>query len=135
MGDGQHTIAELIDITNNDPRRGVGHEKVLNQIEVDHQAERLLAQAGYALDTVLPAGQVFYLRSTGDVAAGGMAVDRTAEIHYDNASLARRAAKVVGLDIAGADLVEVSPPYDPAGVTSILAAQVLLNFLGYCFHR
>ena len=38
-------------------------------------------------------------------------------------------------EVVGMDLVEVSPPYDPAGVTSILAAQVLLNFLGYCFHR
>ncbi|MFQ5340445.1 MAG: cyanophycin synthetase [Anaerolineae bacterium] len=105
VGDGQHTIAELVDITNSDPRRGVGHEKVLNQIEVDRQAERLLTQAGYTLDTVLPAGQVFYLRSTGDVSVGGMAVDRTAEVHYDNASLARRAAEVVGLDIAGIDMI------------------------------
>ncbi|MFQ5592671.1 MAG: cyanophycin synthetase [Anaerolineae bacterium] len=105
VGDGEHTIAELVDITNRDPRRGVGHEKVLNRIEIDYQAERLLARAGHSRDTVLAAGQVFYLRSTGDVAVGGMAVDRTAEIHYDNTVLARQAAKVVGLDIAGIDMI------------------------------
>lgn len=117
VGDGEHTIAELIDITNSDPRRGVGHEKVLNRIEIDHQAKRLLAQAGYGLGTVLAAGQVFHLRSTGDVTVGGLAVDRTAEIHYDNASLARRAAKVVGLDIAGIDIItpDISRPIPEVG--------------------
>jgi len=117
VGDGQHTIGELVDIMNRDPRRGVGHEKVLNRIEIDHQAERLLAQAGYTRDTVLPVGEVLYLRSTGDVAAGGMAVDRTAEIHYDNVSLARQAAKVVGLDIAGIDMItpDISRPIREVG--------------------
>ena len=38
-------------------------------------------------------------------------------------------------EVVGIDLVEVAPPYDPAGVTAILAAQVLLNFLGYVFHE
>ncbi len=117
VGDGRHTIAELVDITNRDPRRGVGHEKVLNRIEIDRQAERLLAQAGYTLETVLPAGHVCYLRSTGDVAAGGVPVDRTGEIHYDNIRLARRAARVVGLDIAGIDMVtpDISRPIREVG--------------------
>ncbi|WP_197090796.1 agmatinase [Bradyrhizobium sp. LTSP849] len=38
-------------------------------------------------------------------------------------------------DVVGIDLVEVAPAYDPAGVTSILAAQVLMNFLGYIFEE
>ena len=42
VGDGKHTIRELVDIVNEDPRRGVGHEKVLTRLEFDHQAERLL---------------------------------------------------------------------------------------------
>ena len=38
-------------------------------------------------------------------------------------------------DVVGIDLVEVAPAYDPSGITAILAAQVLLNFLGYVFHE
>ncbi len=105
VGDGTHTIGELVKIVNSDPRRGVGHEKVLTQIEIDHQAERLLAQAGHTLDTVLTAGQVFALRSTGNLSTGGTAVDKTDVIHPDNADIAVRAAKVVGLDVCGIDLI------------------------------
>jgi cyanophycin synthetase len=105
VGDGRHTIAELVAIVNADPRRGVGHEKVLTRIEIDHQAERLMAQAGHTLGTVLPAGEVFALRSTGNLSTGGTAVDKTDVIHPDNAEIAVRAAKVVGLDVAGIDLI------------------------------
>lgn len=105
VGDGKHTIAELVELVNSDPRRGVGHEKVLTRIEIDHQAERLLKLAGYSLSTVLQAGEVFALRSTGNLSTGGTAVDRTAVIHPDNAEIAERAAKVIGLDVAGIDLI------------------------------
>ncbi|MFO0760726.1 MAG: cyanophycin synthetase [Byssovorax sp.] len=105
VGDGKHSIGELVAIVNSDPRRGVGHEKVLTKIEIDHQAERLLKLAGFTLDTVLPAGQVFALRSTGNLSTGGTAVDKTDVIHPDNAEIAVRAAKVVGLDVCGIDLI------------------------------
>ncbi|HMY20434.1 MAG TPA: acetate--CoA ligase family protein, partial [Polyangium sp.] len=105
IGDGQSTIKQLVDIVNTDPRRGVGHEKVLTRIEIDHQAERLMAQAGYTLETVLPAGQMFALRSTGNLSTGGTAIDRTDVIHPDNLDISIRAAKVVGLDVAGIDLI------------------------------
>ena len=42
VGDGTSTIAQLVDTLNQDPRRGIGHEKVLTRIEFDHQAERLM---------------------------------------------------------------------------------------------
>lgn len=105
VGDGKHNIGELLEILNRDPRRGVGHEKVLTRIEIDHQAERLLKLAGYTLQSVLKEGEVFALRSTGNLSTGGTAVDRTAVIHPDNAEIAERAAKVIGLDVAGIDLI------------------------------
>ncbi len=105
VGDGEHTIRELVDIVNSDPRRGVGHEKVLTRLQIDHQAERLMRQAGVTLDTVLPPDQVLYLRSTGNLSTGGTAIDRTDEIHFDNAEIAKLAAKVVGLDVAGIDFI------------------------------
>ncbi|MFO0590657.1 MAG: cyanophycin synthetase [Polyangiaceae bacterium] len=105
VGDGTSTIRALVDVVNSDPRRGVGHEKVLTKIEIDDQAERLLKLAGRTLDTVLPAGEVFALRATGNLSTGGTAVDKTDVIHPDNIDIATRAAKVVGLDIAGIDLI------------------------------
>jgi cyanophycin synthetase len=105
VGDGASTVKQLVDQVNADPRRGVGHEKVLTRIEIDHQAERLLKLAGYTLDTVLPAGEVLMLRSTGNLSTGGTAIDKTDVIHPDNAEIAVRAAKVVGLDVAGIDLI------------------------------
>ena len=60
VGDGRHTIEELVDIVNEDPRRGVGHEKVLTRIEFDHQADRLLAQMSYDRSTVPEAGETVY---------------------------------------------------------------------------
>ncbi|HYG64254.1 MAG TPA: cyanophycin synthetase [Thermoanaerobaculia bacterium] len=105
VGDGRHTIAELVDLVNGDPRRGVGHEKVLTRLEIDHQAERLLEQAGYNLGTVLPEGEVLYLRSTGNLSTGGTAIDKTDVIHYDNRAMAERAVRAVGLDVGGVDYI------------------------------
>ena len=47
VGDGNSTIAELIDKTNEDPRRGIGHEKVLTRLELDRQANEILSEAGF----------------------------------------------------------------------------------------
>ena len=117
VGDGEHTIAQLVEIVNRDPRRGLGHEKVLTQITINQQAERLLRQAGHTLETVLPAGQIFHLRSTANISTGGTAIDRTAEIHYENREIARRAARVIGLDIAGIDIIapDIARPLSETG--------------------
>ncbi|HEX8280527.1 MAG TPA: Mur ligase family protein, partial [Chthoniobacterales bacterium] len=117
VGDGVHTIAELVEIVNRDPRRGIGHEKVLTQITINEQAQRLLQQARYRTETVLPAGEIFHLRSTANMSTGGTAIDRTAEMHYENAEIARRAARVIGLDIAGIDFItpDITRPMNDAG--------------------
>ncbi|GAA5527854.1 cyanophycin synthetase [Herpetosiphon gulosus] len=117
VGDGQHTVAELVEIVNSDPRRGVGHENVLTKLEIDHQAERCMEKAGVSLETVLEAGQVLYLRSTGNLSTGGTAIDRTDMIHYENAQIAIRAAKIVGLDVAGIDFIipDISRPVSEVG--------------------
>ncbi len=105
VGDGEHTVQELIDITNQDPRRGYGHENVLTLIKVDAQTESLLASHDYTLDTVLPAGETFRLKTTANISTGGTAIDRTDEVHPFNVSLFERIARIVGLDVAGIDVV------------------------------
>jgi cyanophycin synthetase len=117
VGDGEHSIEELVDIVNQDPRRGVGHEKVLTRIEFDHQAERLLAKLGYDRRTVPAAGEVVYLRSTANLSTGGTAIDVTDSVHPDNRQMAIRAVKAIGLDIGGVDFLtrDISESYRDAG--------------------
>lgn len=117
VGDGIHSISQLIDIVNEDPRRGVGHEKVLTQLELDIQAKRLLAEAEFTEDTILPAGELFYLRSTANLSTGGTAIDLTDVVHPDNKAMAERAVKAIGLDVAGVDFLtyDITQSYKDIG--------------------
>lgn len=105
VGDGKSNIEELVDIVNDDPRRGVGHEKVLTRLEFDDQANRLLHEAGYNKDTILKSGEVFYLRTTANLSTGGTAIDVTDICHPDNRDMAERAVKAIGLDVGGVDFL------------------------------
>lgn len=105
VGDGKHTIAELIAIVNRDPRRGIGHEKVLTRLQLDAQAERLLGKRGYTGATVPPKGEMIELRATANLSTGGTATDVTDIIHPDNVDMAVRAIQAVGLDIGGVDFI------------------------------
>ncbi|MBA6348196.1 MULTISPECIES: cyanophycin synthetase [unclassified Colwellia] len=117
VGDNKHTIMQLIDIVNEDPRRGVGHEKVLTQLEMDSQATRLVEEAGYSVDTILPEGEIFYLRSTANLSTGGTAIDMTDVVHPDNKVMAERAIKAVGLDVGGVDFLtsDITQSYKDIG--------------------
>jgi cyanophycin synthetase len=108
IGDGSHTIAQLVDIVNQDPRRGIGHEKVLTRLLLDAQAELMLKRAGYAAESVPPAGEVVYLRSTGNLSTGGTATDVTDIIHPDNREMAVRAIRAIGLDVGGVDFLSTN---------------------------
>jgi cyanophycin synthetase len=105
VGDGEHTIAQLIDIVNQDPRRGVGHEKVLTRLELDAQAHKMLARAGLASESVPEKGRTVYLRSTANLSTGGTATDVTDVIHPDNREMAERAVRAIGLDVGGVDFL------------------------------
>jgi cyanophycin synthetase len=105
VGDGTHTIAQLVEAVNQDPRRGVGHEKVLTRLELDAQAALMLERAGYAAGTVPAAGEIVYLRSTANLSTGGTATDVTDIIHPDNRDMAVRAVRAIGLDVGGVDFI------------------------------
>src|SRR5262249_46264976 len=103
IGDGEHTIEQLVEQVNSDPRRGIGHEKVLTRLVFDHQAETMMARKGYTKDTVPAEGERVFLRSTGNLSTGGTATDVTDLVHPDNAEMATRAVKAIGLDVGGVD--------------------------------
>jgi cyanophycin synthetase len=105
VGDDRHTIAELVEIVNQDARRGVGHEKVLTRLELDAQAHKMLEKAGLAAESVPAAGQVVYLRATANLSTGGTATDVTDVIHPDNREMAERAVRAIGLDVGGVDFL------------------------------
>jgi cyanophycin synthetase len=126
IGDGEKTIEELLAIVNSDPRRGIGHSKVLTEIELDYQANRLLELLGMTKDSVPEPGRVVFLRSTGNLSTGGTAVDVTDILHPDNRSMAERAALAIGLDVCGVDFltddISVSYKIGGGGICEVNAA-------------
>ena len=112
VGNGRSTLVELVEETNRDPRRGTGHENMLTRIEIDRQSIDLLEQQGYRLDSIPKSGQICYLKATANLSTGGIAIDRTDEIHPENIWIAERAAQIIGLDIAGIDITapDISRP-------------------------
>jgi len=117
VGDGEHTVAQLIDMVNQDPRRGVGHEKVLTRLELDAQAHRMLERAGLSAESVPENGRPVYLRSTANLSTGGTATDVTDVIHPDNREMAERAVRAIGLDVGGVDFLSknISESYRAIG--------------------
>jgi len=105
VGDGEHSVAQLIEVVNSDPRRGVGHEKVLTRLELDAQAHKMLTRAGLTTESVPEKDQIVYLRSTANLSTGGTATDVTDVIHPDNREMAERAVRAIGLDVGGVDFL------------------------------
>ncbi|HRN61341.1 MAG TPA: cyanophycin synthetase [Luteimonas sp.] len=105
VGDGRSTIAALVDVVNQDPRRGVGHEKVLTRLELDREAGLMMERVGYDAESVPKEGEIVYLRSTANLSTGGTATDVTDVIHPDNREMAVRAVRAIGLDVGGVDFI------------------------------
>ena len=112
IGDGQSTVQKLIDKVNEDPRRSDGHSTSLSLIKIDAVALGVLMAQGMTPDTIPPVGKKVLIRRNANLSTGGTAADVTDEVHPDVARHAIEAARVVGLDIAGVDIVaqDISQP-------------------------
>lgn len=104
-GDGIHTIQELIDKENEDPRRGTGHNNSLTKIKADEVTMELLKKKEYTIETVLAKEEILYLKPTANLSTGGTAKDVTDEVHPQNISCFERIARYIGLDICGIDVM------------------------------
>ena len=117
VGDGRHTIEELVEIENQNPLRGVGHENMLTRLELDKAADKMLDAAGLRHSSVPDEGEIVYLRKTANLSTGGTAIDVTDTIHPDNKLMAERAITAVGLDIGGVDFLtdDITKSYTETG--------------------
>ncbi|HTH05007.1 MAG TPA: cyanophycin synthetase, partial [Ilumatobacteraceae bacterium] len=123
VGDGVHSVAELIDQVNSDPRRGEMHERPLTRLRLSGAVLLELARAGLQPGSVPAAGQVVQLARTANLSTGGTASDVTDEVHPATRALLERASRMVGLDVCGLDVVATSlaEPPSETGLTVIEA--------------
>jgi cyanophycin synthetase len=105
VGDGTHTVAELVEIENKNPLRGDGHATALTKIQFDDVALAHLASSGLSPQYVPKTGERVLLRNNANLSTGGTATDVTDDVHPDVAASAVAAAQMIGLDIAGVDIL------------------------------
>jgi cyanophycin synthetase len=139
VGDGIHTIRQLVDQVNSDPRRGDGHATALTKIRLDDIALARLNLQGLSADDVPALGQRVVLRNNANLSTGGTATDVTDEVHPDVAARAVAAARMVGLEICGVDVVceSISEPMEGqrGGVVEVNAAPGLRMHLAPSFGK
>ncbi len=139
IGDGVHTVRELVDQVNADPRRGEGHATLLTKIPLDDIALAQLSAQGLSLDSVPEKGRHVLLRNNANLSTGGTATDVTDDVHPEVAARAVEAAQMVGLDICGVDVVceTVLKPLEEqgGGIVEVNAAPGLRMHLAPSFGK
>jgi len=127
-GDGERTIAELVEAVNRHPARGEDHERPLTKIAIDPAMIEFMKRRDLTLNHVPKPDQVVYLRECANLSTGGTARDVTDLIHPQIAAMCERAAQIIGLDICGIDLILddiASPPGPDNGIVEVNAAPGL----------
>ena len=139
VGDGVHTVRQLVDQVNLDPRRGNGHSTSLTKIRFDDIALGSLAKQHLEADSVPEKGRRVVLRNNANLSTGGSATDVTDDVHPEVAARAIAAAHMVGLDICGVDLVcdSVLKPIEEqgGGIVEVNAAPGLRMHLSPSFGK
>ncbi|MDY7578682.1 cyanophycin synthetase [Herbaspirillum sp. RTI4] len=129
IGDGVHTIRQLVDQVNSDPLRGDGHATALTKIRFDSIAVATLEKQSYHAESVPAHGVRIVLRNNANLSTGGSATDVTDDVHPELAARAIAAAQMVGLDICGVDVVcnSVHKPMEEqeGGIVEVNAAPGL----------
>ena len=129
VADGQRSIRQILTAVNSDPLRGEGHDLPLTKIVVDQIVMQVLKKQGVTLDDIPKAGRQIWLRESANLSTGGTAIDITDDVHPLQAEIAIQATRIVGLDVAGVDLVmeniAASPEAQVGGIIEVNAAPGL----------
>lgn len=127
VGDGQHTVAELVAKKNQDPMRGEAHRKPLQQLHLDERELAVLAEQGLTADSVVPRGHQAFLLTNSNISTGGDSYDMTDEVDESYKKLAVKVAKTMGQTISGVDMIipNLYQPYqaDQAGMATVIEAN------------
>src|SRR5215217_4482969 len=127
VGDGVSAIRDLIATENRNPLRGDGHEKPLTKIKVDSDVLTHLQHAGMSLDSIPNRGEHVTLSNRSNLSTGATAQDVTDKVHPSIARMCERAARLIGLDVCGVDLVipDIATPIASGGVIEVNACPGL----------
>jgi cyanophycin synthetase len=125
-GDGTSTVRELVEVENRNPARGDGHTNILTRIPMDDLAAQTLAKQGYGFDSIVPSGVSVDLRGNANLSTGGTAEDVTDLLPEETREICIRAARTIGLDVAGIDVIcqDISQPLreQKGGIIEVNAA-------------
>ncbi|MBV1776640.1 cyanophycin synthetase [Burkholderiaceae bacterium DAT-1] len=139
IGDGVHTVRQLVEQVNSDPRRGDGHATSLTKIRFDDIALARLASEGLNAESIPEKGRRVVLRNNANLSTGGSATDVTDDVHPEVAARAVEAAKMIGLHVCGVDVVSdsVLRPLEElgGGVVEVNAAPGLRMHLNPSFGK
>jgi GNAT-family acetyltransferase (TIGR03103 family) len=102
LGDGRHTVTELVRTTSVRRERATGGE---SRIPLDETTAEIVADAGYAMDDVPPNGERIRVRRTANLHTGGTIEDVTARLHPEIAEASVRAAAALGIPVTGLDFL------------------------------
>lgn len=138
IGDGVHSVGQLVEQINSDPQRGEGHANALTKIHFDEIALAHLATQNLTADSIPAEGERVLLRNNANLSTGGTATDVTDDVHPELAARVEAAAEMIGLDICGVDIVcnNVSKPLEGHGaVIEVNAAPGLRMHLQPSFGK
>ena len=128
VGDGRHSLRELVDEINCDPERGVGYELSAIRLTLDAAALEWLAFHGFTPESVPKAGEVVRLRPSADWLLGGTVSDVTPRLHPDWKEAAVRAVQMLGLEVAAVEIVTPDPRTPPSEGGAILEIEAAPDF-------
>ena len=127
IGDGKHTIRELVAQKNANPLRGRDHRSPLEIIELGDIEQLMLAQQGYTPDDILPEGKKVNLRRNSNISTGGDSIDVTETMDSSYQELAAAMATSMGAWACGVDLI-IPDKTQPASKEKPHCTCIELNF-------
>ena len=118
VGDGKKTLKELIGILNMDPKRGEEHEKPLTKVKLNDSLTNTISRQGFKLHSIIPKGEIVYLRENANLSTGGIAIDYTDRVCKENIEIFERVAASLNLNICGIDVCheDLATPLQDKGI-------------------